>query len=117
PHTAETKSIGLARGSFGIIGLETAIGVTYTELVKSGELSIDDWVSCWTVGPAEVLGMEAPCLAVGKAADITIVDIESEWQVDANRFCSKSRNCPFEGMTLSGRAVYTICDGRVVYAE
>ena len=115
PHTAETKAKGFKGAPFGVLGLETAIGVTYTLLVKKGRMNLMDWVARWTVEPARVLGRPAPSLAPGSAADLVLLDLDSEWVVDANRFASKSRNTPFNGWRLTGQAVMTFCGGRLVH--
>ena len=115
PHTAEMKARGFKGAPFGVIGLETAIGVTYTHLVLKGVMSPLAWVACWTVNPAAILGRPAPTLAAGAPADVVLLDLQSEWAVNAGEFASKSRNTPFENWRLTGRAVMTFLDGRRVY--
>ena len=115
PHTAESKARGFLGAPFGIIGLETAIGVTFSTLVSSGRMRILDWVARWTTGPAAILGLPAPRLATGYPADVTLVDVETPWEVRSSSFASKSRNTPFEGWTLRGRAAYTFCAGRLCH--
>ena len=87
-----------------MVGLETAVGATFTLLVKSGLMSINDWLTRWTAGPAHVLGMRVPSLSGGQPADLVLLDLKSEWTVRAVDFLSKSRNTPFEGQKLTGRA-------------
>ena len=101
--------------SFGIIGLETAVGITYNLLVKSGKMTLIEWLRRWTTGPARVLGQPAPNLKYGSPADITIFDLNSEWTVDSRHFISKSRNMPFNGRRLTGKAVYTILKGKLTW--
>jgi len=115
PHTAETKARGFKGAPFGVIGLETAIGVTYTRLVINGLMRPLDWVARWTVEPARILGHPVPTLAPGAPANLVLLDLHSEWVVNASEFASKSRNTPFEGWRLTGRAVKTFCDGRLVF--
>lgn len=115
PHTAESKARGFREAPFGVIGLETAVGVTYTTLVFSGRMSLAAWVERWTTGPARILGRPAPTLTPGAVADVAILDLDTEWSVDPHAFASKSRNTPFDGWLLCGRAVSTICDGRVAW--
>jgi len=118
PHTSRDKSKGFISAPFGIIGLETAVGLTYTLLVKSNTMSLIDWIRRWTTGPARLLGWkEAPGLDIGRPADITILDISSEWIVDSNQFSSKSRNTPFNGRRLTGRAMYTLLNGRMTWSS
>jgi dihydroorotase len=115
PHTATAKARGFADAPFGIVGLETAVGVTYTVMVKSGRMGLLEWLRRWTTGPAGMLGIKPPSLAVGMPADIAILDLHSEWIVRAADFASRSRNTPFEGWRLTGRAVHTFLDGRATW--
>ena len=117
PHTAESKNQGMRHAPFGIIGLETAVGVTWTELVQSGRMRMLDWLRLWTTGPAAVLGVPAPTLADGAPANITVLDLESPWTVNPSKFLSLSRNTPFAGRTLRGRAVATFLQGRCVFKD
>lgn len=115
PHTAWAKARGFREAPFGIVGLETAVGLTYTVLVGGGLMRVGEWLARWTIGPAEVLGLDAPTLAPGAPADVTLLDLDSEWTVDSQEFLSRSRNTPFDGWRLVGRAVCTIHGGRVVW--
>lgn len=117
PHTATSKTVEFDYAPFGIIGLETAIPVTLTELVHSGILTMSQWVSKFTAGPAEVLMMEDYTLANGKLADITVIDPDLEFVIDKNTFRSLSRNTPFDGKKCRGKAVGTMVDGNWVYRE
>jgi dihydroorotase len=117
PHTQTAKQVEFDYAPFGIVGLETAIPVCLTELYHTEILSISDFVSKFTVGPADVLGFKDCSLEAGNPADITIIDTEKECSVDAEQFKSKSRNTPFDGMTFKGKAVGTIVDGKFVYNE
>ena len=115
PHTAATKAHGFKGAPFGVLGLETAIGVTYTLLVKKNMMRPLDWVAHWTVEPARILGHPAPTLTPGSLADLVLLDLKSEWVVQASDFVSLSRNTPFEGWRLTGRAVKTFCEGHLVF--
>jgi dihydroorotase len=117
PHTPTAKLVEFDYAPFGIIGLETAVPVCLKELYHSGVLSISDFVAKFTLGPAELLGFSNCGLEAGNAADITIIDTEREFKVDANKFNSKSRNTPFDGMNFKGKAVATIVDGKFVFNE
>ncbi len=117
PHTAEKKARGFLKAPFGIVGLETAIGITYSAVVQNGLMDLMTWLRRWTTGPAEVLGRPAPTLAPGSPADIVLLDLNSPWVVRSAEFESLSTNTPFEGWRLSGRAICTICDGRVTWFE
>ncbi|MFA6716592.1 MAG: dihydroorotase [Victivallaceae bacterium] len=117
PHTPTAKLVEFDYAPFGIIGLETAIPVCLKELYHSGVLSISDFVAKFTSGPAAVLGLDDRGLKPGNAANITIIDTERKVKIDANKFYSKSRNTPFNGMTFKGKAVATIVDGKFVFNE
>jgi dihydroorotase len=116
PHTAATKAKGFLAAPFGVVGLETAVGVTYTLLVKKGLMSALDWVARWTVEPARILGRPAPSLAEGAPADLVLLDLKNEWVVNAAEFSSKSRNTPFDGWPLIGCAIKTFCAGRLIWS-
>ena len=113
PHAPATKSNGFLAAPFGVIGLETAIGVTWQAMVNEARMPLMDWVSRWTTGPAAALGMPPPTLAPGTQADLVLIDPNTPWTVDPGAFRSRSRNCPFAGRTLPARAVLTICKGRI----
>jgi dihydroorotase len=117
PHLEEEKAKDFVSAPFGVVGLETAVGVTFTLLVKAGTMSVKDWLSRWTIGPAKVLGIRPPSLAVGEPADLTILDLDSEWIVRSRTFLSKSRNTPFEGRKLVGRSVLTLHRGTLTWQE
>lgn len=116
PHTATAKLVEFDKAPFGIVGLETAIPVTLTELVHKGYLSIPQWVEKFTTGPAQILGMPFGTLSAGVPADVTVVDPDVEHVIDVNNFYSKSRNTPFNGYEAKGRAAATFVDGIPVYS-
>jgi dihydroorotase len=116
PHTSLEKEVEFTAAAFGLIGLETSLGLTL-KLVHSGELSLLQAIDRLSTGPARILGVAGGTLAVGATADITLIDLNREWTVDASAFASKSRNCPFHGWTLKGKAVMTIVGGKVVWEE
>jgi len=111
PHAAAQKARGFLEAPFGIVGLETAVGVTYPLLTGPGRMSLREWAARWTIGPARLLGFPVPSLNPGQPADVAILDLVSEWTVNPDDFLSRSRNSPFIGRTLKGRAVYTLLDG------
>ena len=115
PHTAEEKALDLEQAPFGIVGLETAIGLTFTYLLKTGVLELSDAVSRWTSDPARILRLAGGELSVGSPGDVTIIDPDLEWTVEPEHMQSKSRNTPFAGYQLTGRAVATVVAGQVVY--
>jgi len=115
PHCEEEKDVEFGAAAFGLIGLETTVGVIMTFLVRKGIVPLKEAVSALTVKPAAALGIEGGTLAAGQRADITIIDPELEWEVDPSRFASGSRNTPFKGMKLTGKAVATMVAGKFVY--
>jgi dihydroorotase len=115
PHAEAEKRRGLEDAPFGIVGLETAFAVLYTDLVLGGALPLATLVRRLSADPARVMGLEKPRIRPGARADLAAFDTESEWIVDPARFRSRSRNTPFAGWRLHGRPVYTIVGGRVAY--
>lgn len=117
PHSAEEKAKGMQLAPFGIVGFETAFPLLYTKFVAEGRWSLQMLVKRMTEDPATVFGLETGRLAVGSPADLTIVDLEKEREVDPEQFASKGRNTPFGGWKLKGWPVATIVAGNVVYRE
>jgi dihydroorotase len=115
PHVAEEKEVEFDAAAFGVIGLETSLGVVLTLLVEKNLLMPSDIVEKMSCNPNRILGLPGGTLSVGVPADITIIDPKSVWDVDSSLFFSKSRNTAFEGLQLKGYAVCTILDGRVVF--
>lgn len=115
PQSAEKTDRELDQAPFGIVGLETLIPLCIEALIEPGHLSWSALVRALTVGPAELLHLSKGTLSPGADADVTIIDPERRWTVDAQRFASKSRNTPFDGRPVKGRAVYTIVSGEVRY--
>ncbi len=113
PHALEKKMLELDRAPFGILGLETAVGLAVTRLVEPGRLGWPRLVQAMSTRPAEILGINRGTLRPGAVADVTLIDPGMSWRVDARAFASKSVNTPFHGWTLQGRAVATIVAGRV----
>lgn len=112
PHGMDEKSVEFDYAPFGIVGLETALGLTL-KLVNEGVLTLEGAVRALSLNPAKALTINKGTLSVGADADITIIDLDQEWVVDALQFKSKSRNTPFGGWKLKGRAVETIVGGRL----
>ncbi len=117
PHAREDKEVEFERAAFGIVGVETALGLVLTEVVGRGHLSLAAAVERLTAGPARAFGLRAGSLAPGAAADVTVIDPGREWVVDPAAFRSKGRNTPFAGWRLRGRAVLTLLEGRATHAE
>lgn len=115
PHAAEEKAKSITEAPSGMIGLETAFALAVTHLVKEAGMSLSDVVSKITINPATLYKFDRGTLSVGKAADITIADVNEKWVVTEDDIKSKSCNTPFLGEELTGRIKYTICDGKTVY--
>jgi dihydroorotase len=115
PHAVEKKMQELDRAPFGIIGLETALSLVITRLIEPGHLDWSEAIAKMTINPAQILGIKKGTLQVGADADVTIIDPNAQWVVDPGRFRSKSRNTPFDGWELHGRAQMTIVGGRIRY--
>lgn len=115
PHTAEKKQLEFSQAPFGVIGLESALGVLSTHLAEK-VLTWPELIATMTIKPAKILGLMQGTLRQGADADITIIDPNMKWTIDANKFKSKSRNCPFHGWEVKGRAVRTIVGGKTKFA-
>ena len=115
PHAREKKMLELDRAPFGILGLETAVGLSVTRLVATGRIGWPRLIEAMSTLPAQILGINRGTLRPGAVADITLIDPKLSWRVDVASFRSKSVNSPFDGWTLQGRAVTTIVGGRVKY--
>jgi dihydroorotase len=113
PHSVLEKDVEFAEAAFGLIGLETSLGLSL-KLVHEGVLTLGQLIAKMSTNPARILGIPGGTLAPGSIADITLIDPNREWTVDAGQFASKSRNCPFQGWNLKGRAVGTIMEGKVI---
>jgi len=116
PHAGFEKEVEFDAAPFGIIGLETELGLFLDLLVhKYGKIDIARLIEMYTVEPASLLKISAGTLSIGVRADVTLIDPELEWTVSVDRFESASRNCPFDGWKLKGRAVRTIVGGKTVW--
>lgn len=113
PHSKEEKDRDMNTAPSGMIGLETALALGVTHLVRKGHLTMTHLLEKMTVNPAKLYNLDCGCLEVGKSADIVIFDEREKWTVD--QFCSKASNSPFIGDELFGKIKYTLCNGQVVY--
>ena len=117
PHHYDAKEREFDDAPNGIIGLETALGLAVTELLEPGLLSLAALVSRMSAMPARIFNLPGGTLAPGSAADVVVFDPETAWTVRPEEFYSKSRNTPFAGRRLRGRAVTTIARGQVIFAR
>ena len=117
PHTAEEKAKGMRDAPFGIVGLETALPLIYTHLVKTGILTMRQFVAKTSVNPAKVLGIDRGDISEGKVADVTIFDPRALYEIHAADFKGKAKNMPYEGRSVYGKVMYTILEGKVSYYD
>ena len=115
PHAGSEKMQEFEKCPFGIIGLETALGIALDCLVHSGKIGIARLVELFTINPARILGLNRGTLAPGAPADVTIFSTQQQWTYDVNKSFSKSRNSPFDGASFRGGPVATIVAGEIVW--
>jgi len=102
PHSAEEKAMPLDKAPFGIVGLETAVGLAYTYLVDKGIITLEDMITKMSYNPRKILNLPEIKIQEGEAANLTILDLKSEWTVDTGKMHSKSVNTPYNGRKLKG---------------
>ena len=108
PHSAEEKTRGLKDSLMGVVGLETAFPVLYTGLVKTGIIPLEKLIELMAINPRRRFGLP-------ETEDVCIYDLQSEYTVDPREFKSKGKSTPFDGMTVTGRNLLTVCGGKVVW--
>lgn len=116
PHSAEEKSRGLEGSAMGITGLETAFPVLYTDLVRTGKLSLDRLTETLCASPRKIFRLGGGSLEEGARADITVIDLNSKYLIDSSRFLSMGHSTPFEGKEVYGKVKLTLKDGETVYS-
>lgn len=117
PHTFEEKNASMKRAPFGIVGLETAAPLTYTELVLGGYLTPMQMAEKMSYNPAKIIGIDKGDIQPGKTADIVIFDPTVTYKIDKNEFASKGKNTPFDGREVTGKVRVTIAGGHIAYEE
>jgi dihydroorotase len=117
PHAVSDKELEFDAASFGMIGLETALALSITELIDSRILNWPQLVERFSLNPSEILGIDRGTLSVGAQADLIIVDPAREWAVREEDFVSKSKNSPFIGRKLKGKVLYTVVSGKIAYQD
>lgn len=115
PHAVEEKEKGFIESPFGIVGLETAFSLLFTHLVKTNKITLNQLVEWMTIKPATVFGLPYGTIEEGKAADLTLVNLDKESNIDKENFYSKGKNMPFQDWKVAGSPVLTIAEGKIVY--
>jgi dihydroorotase len=115
PHPGDEKMQEFEKCPFGILGLETALGISLQRLVHNGKISLNKLIALLSTNPARILGLDRGTLAPGAPGDVTIFSTGRTWTYDVNKSLSKSRNSPFDGHTFRGGPVATVVAGRIVW--
>lgn len=113
PHPFHEKDVQFEYASYGIVGLETSVGIALTRLYHTGAMELPKVIAALSTNPRRVLGLAQPSLEVGAIANLTILDPNEEWIVNKRNFKSHSNNTPFDGMTLKGKAKYAINNNKM----
>ena len=117
PHSHEEKSRPIEKAPFGIVGLETSVALTISELVATGILTPMQMAEKMSYNPAKIINFDRGSLEPGKVADVTIIDPEEEYVIDTMTFLSKGKNTPFNGRKVKGKVKATICNGEIAYIQ
>ncbi len=117
PHSAEEKARSLSRAPSGMIGLETSLALTLTQLYHTKKMDLPGIIRRMSTNPADLLHLSRGHMSLGAVADLVVFDPDEEWTVDPEQFASKARNTPFAGWKLKGRVKYTISKGEVIYQD
>lgn len=117
PHSVEEKERGLSKAPSGMIGLETSLAITLTQLYHTKKMDLPAIVRRMSTNPADILKLSRGHMSLGAVADLVIFDLDEEWTVNPEEFASKSRNTPFAGWKVKGKVKYTIAKGNVIYQE
>lgn len=118
PHSSDEKNQSMQKAPFGIVGLETSVALTITELVDKGWLTPMQMAEKMSYNPARILHLDDKgSLKKGKTADVVVIDPEEEYTIDVKQFVSKGKNSPFNGKKVKGKVKMTICSGTVVYED
>jgi len=116
PHSKEEKSKGLEKSMMGVVGLEVSVPVLYTNLVKTGIITLEKLIELMNINPRKIFGIGTE-IAVGQKADISVFDLSKQYKIDSNTFLSKGRSTPFDGEEVFGECEMTIVGGKIVYSN
>ncbi len=117
PHSPEEKARPLSRAPSGMIGLETSLALTLTQLYHTRKLDLPAIIRRLSTNPADILHLSRGRMSLGAVADLVIFNPDEAWTIDPEQFASKARNTPFAGRTVKGRVKYTIARGEVIYQD
>ena len=117
PHHEDEKAWGIETAPFGIVGLETAFPLMYTTFVKTGQMTLKQLIDCMSTKAATIFDLPYGKLEIGAAADLTIIDLDKEMEIDSSKFLSKGKNTPFNGYRVAGWPVMTLVGGKIVYKD
>lgn len=117
PHSVKDKQVEYNLAAFGISGIETSFALGYTYLVKSGALSLTQFVEKTSANPAGILGLEGGKIAEGEVADLIVADLNESYKIDSAKFLSKGKNTPFNGFEVYGKIKYTIVEGEIKFND
>ncbi|MFV8827082.1 dihydroorotase [Alkalihalobacterium sp. APHAB7] len=117
PHSADEKALGMEKAPFGIVGLETAFPLLYTNMVEKGTITLKQLVDWFTMKPAETFGLPYGTLSEGVEADITVIDLNSEEAINPETFVSKGKNTPFANWNCKGWPTHTFVAGKLVWKK
>ncbi|HBR03763.1 MAG TPA: dihydroorotase [Ruminiclostridium sp.] len=117
PHHRDEKNVEFDSAPNGIVGFETALALSYTYLVETGVLTLQQLVQKLAANPSKMLHIDKGTLCCGKAADLILADFDSEYSVDVSSFVSKSQNSPFDGFRVKGKVMATMVNGQIVYED
>ena len=116
PHSQTDQQVEYSLAAFGISGIETSFSLSYTKLVKEGDMSLSELADRMSAAPARILNLEGGEIKAGAPADITIADLAAKYVINGEKFVSKGKNTPFNGTEVYGKIVYTIVDGDIKYS-
>ena len=116
PHSAEEKSKGLRQSLMGIVGLETAFAIKYTNLVKTGILNLPQLINLLSINPASRFNINQP-LEIGQPANLTVFDLDNPYVIDPGEFLSKGKSTPFASKSVYGKCLLTIAMGKIAWQD
>ncbi|MGI6392937.1 MAG: dihydroorotase [Candidatus Izemoplasmatales bacterium] len=117
PHSPDEKALGMEKAPFGVVGLETAFPLIYTNLVRTRMATLQQAIAWFSLNPAKILNLDEGRIVIGRKADLTVLDLNRRKTIDKNQFLSKGRNTPFDGWECYGWPVLTLVEGKVAFCD